>query len=114
MSLIGVEFSKDALHPGRVSSVLLWFNEYATPREVIYGYFCACVFQSLLASDSASKAAEGSSSREAAQQHVRSTYKRMEALTEQWWESLSEVLVMHGWRFDVAFLDDKDRRIRIQ
>merc|ERR1712187_855079 len=81
MSLIGVEFSKDALHPGRVSSVLLWFNEYATPREVIYGYFCACVFRSLLASDPAANAADISSSREAAQKHIRSTHKRMEALT---------------------------------
>merc|ERR1712151_1352309 len=40
-----------ASNPDHVSAVLLWYNEYAMPWEVLHGFFHICVFRTLIQTD---------------------------------------------------------------
>merc|ERR1711920_690602 len=98
-----------------VSAILLWYTEQALPREVIHGYFRVCVFRTLIHSRFGIGRALGVSdvSAPTCKQDIASAYHDAEAMTDRWWPTVSVALLTHGWRFDVTFLDDKERRVRL-
>merc|ERR1711920_1073762 len=97
-----------------VSAILLWYTEQALPREVIHGYFRVCVFRTLIYNQFCDGRALGASdvAERTFKQDIAQAYHDAEAMTERWWPTVSVALLTHGWRFDVTFLDDKERRVR--
>lgn len=87
------------------SVVALWLHELASPEDAIRGFFQACVLRSLLTSNAAQLSPALASEVAAA---------RAEVLAQAAWPRVHAALLAKGWRTDVAFLDVKEGRVRLE
>eukprot|EP00405_Crypthecodinium_cohnii_P042426 CAMPEP_0206551736 /NCGR_PEP_ID=MMETSP0325_2-20121206/15693_1 /ASSEMBLY_ACC=CAM_ASM_000347 /TAXON_ID=2866 /ORGANISM="Crypthecodinium cohnii, Strain Seligo" /LENGTH=574 /DNA_ID=CAMNT_0054051537 /DNA_START=173 /DNA_END=1897 /DNA_ORIENTATION=- len=86
-------------------SLVLWYQADTRTLETLQGFFHASLFRLIL---------EGKSLPDFDQQEIHSLYRHSAKLASAWWPAAHHSLHTTGWRLDVAFLDIRERRIRLE
>eukprot|EP00446_Apocalathium_sp_SHHI-4_P094755 CAMPEP_0177444032 /NCGR_PEP_ID=MMETSP0369-20130122/5779_1 /TAXON_ID=447022 ORGANISM="Scrippsiella hangoei-like, Strain SHHI-4" /NCGR_SAMPLE_ID=MMETSP0369 /ASSEMBLY_ACC=CAM_ASM_000364 /LENGTH=624 /DNA_ID=CAMNT_0018916053 /DNA_START=8 /DNA_END=1879 /DNA_ORIENTATION=+ len=122
-------FQASSSEASRMPTLVLWYHINADAAQTIQGFFHASVLRTLLERRSTSILAPGppeqggatragASAAEAAPgalaDDVAALYRRSDELQVAWWPLASAALEAAGWRQDVAFLDARHRRVRVE
>lgn len=116
--VIGLDWASD--ESGRPRAILIWYTSGAAAKEVIRGFFHACVFRRLLSGALQQHGNEAPGSAGAVHQAhleldtVMRIFEHSDVLQELWWHRVASALSDAEWRMDVAFLDAKELRISVE